>query len=209
MEFDNRAASSSSTLFSTPRQTSGAPTFARPRPELQQNFGSAQKKGLSSSRKKLIFIQMDEYVSPALDDVFAALAHPTRRQMLVLLENQGSKVTDLAARFDCSLNVASKHIQSLERAGLVRRERHGRVHRLSLDPAPLADAAAFIERYRVRWERQLGRLGNYLDRLAKERKTPPVKNSRKTHHDPDHPRSPHRPAVFPSGVSRLRGLDPT
>jgi DNA-binding transcriptional ArsR family regulator len=153
---------------------------------------------------------MDEYEYPALDDVFAALAHPTRRQMLVLLEKQGSKVTELAARFDCALNVASKHIQRLERAGLVRRERNGRVHSLSLDPAPLADAAAFIERYRVRWERQLGRLGNYLDQLAKERKAPPAKNSRRrTHYDPNHPRSPHRPAVFPSGVSGLRGLDKT
>ena len=122
---------------------------------------------------------MDEYVSSALDDVFAALAHPTRRQMLVLLENEGLKVTELAARFDCSLNVASKHIQSLERAGLVHRERHGRVHSLSLDPAPLADAAAFIERYRVRWERQLGRLGNYLDQLAKVRKAPPAKELKK------------------------------
>jgi DNA-binding transcriptional ArsR family regulator len=152
---------------------------------------------------------MDEYASPSLDDVFAALALPTRRQMLVLLENQGAKVTDLAARFDCSFNVASKHIQSLERAGLVRRERRGRVHRLSLGPEPLADAAAFIERYRVRWERQLRRLGNYLDQLAAERKTLSAKNSKRTHHDPDHPRSPHRPAVFPSSVSRLRGLDPT
>jgi DNA-binding transcriptional ArsR family regulator len=118
-----------------------------------------------------MFIHMDEYKAAALDQVFAALAHATRREMLVLLESDGSTVTDLAARFDCSLNVASKHIQSLERAGLVRRERYGRLHSLTLDPAPLVDAAAFIERYRVRWEQQLGHLGRYLDQLAKERKS--------------------------------------
>lgn len=77
-------------------------------------------------------------------------------------------VTDLAAHFDCSLNVVSKHIQSLERARLVVRHREGRVHRLQLAPAPLAEASAFIARYRERWERQFDRLGKYLDKVAAE-----------------------------------------
>jgi DNA-binding transcriptional ArsR family regulator len=109
---------------------------------------------------------MDEYQSTALDQTFAALSHPVRRRMLHLLAKEDVCVTDLAANFDCSLNVVSKHIQSLERAGLVQRERQGRVHRLQFSPAPLAKASSFLERYRERWERQFDRLAAYLDKVA-------------------------------------------
>lgn len=115
-----------------------------------------------------IIIQMDEYKPTILDFTFSALAHPARRRILELLASDDVCVTDLAANFDCSLNVVSKHIQSLERAGLVRRSREGRVHRLQLEPAPLAKASAFIERYRDRWERQFDRLAGYLDKVAAE-----------------------------------------
>jgi DNA-binding transcriptional ArsR family regulator len=107
---------------------------------------------------------MDEY-SPALDNTFSALAHPTRRRMLDLLAAGEMCVTDLAGRFPSALNVASKHIMSLERAGLVKRRREGRVHHLEMNATPLAEAAAFIERYRERWERQFDRLARYLDEL--------------------------------------------
>lgn len=85
--------------------------------------------------------------------------------MLDLLAGGEMRVTDLAARFPGALNVASRHIMSLERAGLVKRRREGRVHHLQMDAAPLAEAAAFIERYRARWERQFDRLARYLDEL--------------------------------------------
>ena len=58
--------------------------------------------------------------------------------MLDVLVKEPVRVTDLAAEFDCSLNVASKHIMSLERAGLVRREQKGREHWLALNAAPLS-----------------------------------------------------------------------
>jgi DNA-binding transcriptional ArsR family regulator len=111
---------------------------------------------------------MDEYQPTILDHTFSALSHPARRRILELLASDEICVTDLAANFDCSLNVVSKHIQSLERAGLVRRSREGRVHRLRLEPTPLAAASAFIERYRDRWERQFDRLAKYLDKVAME-----------------------------------------
>ncbi|WP_009962739.1 ArsR/SmtB family transcription factor [Verrucomicrobium spinosum] len=104
----------------------------------------------------------------ALDYTFSALAHPTRRGMLELLAREPVRVTDLAAQFDCSLNVASKHILNLERAGLVRREQKGREHWLRLDATPLSDASAFVQRYRKLWERQLDRLGAYLDTMASQ-----------------------------------------
>lgn len=100
-----------------------------------------------------------------LDGVFSALAHPTRRKMLELLSAEDLCVTDLADSFPGALNVASKHIKYLESAGLVKRQRQGRVHHLKLQAAPLADAAEFIERYRKRWESQLDRLADYLGEL--------------------------------------------
>ena len=113
----------------------------------------------------------------ALDFTFAALAHPTRRQMLEVLVREPIRVTDLAAQFDCSLNVASKHIMKLERAGLVRREQRGREHWLALNAAPLSDAAAFVQRYHRLWGRQLDRLGAYLDSMAKEDSAAPLKRA--------------------------------
>ena len=96
--------------------------------------------------------------------------------MLALLAMSDRRVTDLAADFDCSLNVVSKHIQVMERAGLVRREQSGRVHQIHLEAAPLREAAAFIQRYRKRWEGKLDRLAGYLDQMAEEeRKGPAVK----------------------------------
>ena len=107
---------------------------------------------------------MDEY-SDHLDDVFSALAHPTRRKMLELFASKEWCVTELAGRFPGSLNVVSKHVKSLERAGLVSRRCQGRVHHLKMNPAPLADASEFINRHRKRWARQLHRLATYMDDL--------------------------------------------
>lgn len=88
------------------------------------------------------------------------------------------RVTDLAARFDCSLNVASKHILSLERAALVSRQRQGREHRLHLETAPLVEASTFIERYRLLWEKQFDQLASYLDKMAAAEKGAPSTKSR-------------------------------
>ena len=93
---------------------------------------------------------MDEYPEP-IDFTFAALAHPTRRRILDLLARGDRRVTDLAAEFDSSLNVVSRHIKSLERAGLVRRTQSGRVHQLRFDAAPLTEVTAMVEHYRALW----------------------------------------------------------
>jgi DNA-binding transcriptional ArsR family regulator len=121
---------------------------------------------------------MGEQLS-TLDHTFSALAHPTRRSMLEVLVREPIRVTDLAAQFDCSLNVASKHILSLERAGLVRREQKGREHWLRLEAAPLSDAAAFVQRYRRFWEQQMDRLGTYLDSMAESPKASRATKSKK------------------------------
>ncbi len=103
-----------------------------------------------------------------LDAVFTALAHTARRRMLGLVVGNGCSVTELAGEFDCSLNVVSKHVKVLEKAGLVQREQTGRVHQIRLEPKPLRKAAAFIERYEKIWERKLDKLSGHLDRMASQ-----------------------------------------
>ena len=96
--------------------------------------------------------------SSLLDDTYAALAHPVRREMIRSLGRGDRRVTELAAPFDISLAAASKHIRVLEAAGLVIRRVEGREHHLSLDVEPLSEAERWIERNTRLWERRLDRL---------------------------------------------------
>jgi len=105
-----------------------------------------------------------------LDDTLVALADDTRRSILKRLAAGDARVTEVAAPFAISLNSVSKHIRILERAGLVRRRIAGRDHFLSLDPAPLDDAAAWLQRERAAWATRLDRLEAALraeDAIAK------------------------------------------
>jgi DNA-binding transcriptional ArsR family regulator len=111
---------------------------------------------------------MGERQSASLDGVFNALCDPTRRAILARLTDTDSRVTDIAAEFPISLNSISKHIRMLERAGLVKRSIAGREHLLSLNAAPLAEAAMWIEHYRRFWEGRLAALEEYV--LTKQRK---------------------------------------
>ncbi len=101
---------------------------------------------------------MGEYRTLPLDRLFVAVADPTRRAILARLSSSDARVTDLAADFPISLNSTSKHIKMLERAGLVRREVIGRDHVLSLNAAPLAEAAAWINHYKSFWNDRLAAL---------------------------------------------------
>lgn len=93
--------------------------------------------------------------SPLLDGVFQALSDPTRRAMLQALAGQPRTVGELAAPFDISLAGASKHIQVLERAGLIHREVEGRVHTCHLDARPLHAGAEWISHYERFWNGKL------------------------------------------------------
>lgn len=113
---------------------------------------------------------MGEYDSRQLDGVFNALCDPTRRAILARLTDTDARVTDIAARFPISLNSISKHIRMLERAGLVKRTVNGRDHLLSLNAAPLSDAAQWIEHYRRFWEGRLAALDEYVTSRKRKRK---------------------------------------
>src|SRR5437870_5072387 len=103
-----------------------------------------------------------------LDAVFFALSDPVRRAILQRLDGGAFLVSEIAEPFDISLQAVSRHIQVLVRAGLVTQARSGRISRCSLDAAPLADAAAFLNHYAKYWQAQFETLAAHLDRIEKE-----------------------------------------
>jgi len=98
-----------------------------------------------------------------LDLTFAALADSTRRAILARLADGDATVGQIAEPFNISRPAVSKHLRVLERAGLVRTTRDGRLSRCGLDAAPMRDAAEWVEKYRVFWENQLDALTRYLE----------------------------------------------
>jgi DNA-binding transcriptional ArsR family regulator len=115
---------------------------------------------------------MVELASDRLDAIFHALADPTRREMLLELANGERSVGELAEPFAISLAAASKHIKTLERAGLIRRTVRGRTHLCRLEAGPLATAQGWLGAYERFWTNRLG----VLERMIREeeaRKNPP------------------------------------
>jgi DNA-binding transcriptional ArsR family regulator len=108
---------------------------------------------------------MVEFSSKVLDRTFGALADPTRRRILARLAKGEGCVTDLARPHAMSLAAVSKHLIVLEKAGLVKRRREGRVHSLTLEAKPMQEAQAWIDRYRKFWEGNLDQFENYLEKL--------------------------------------------
>ena len=98
----------------------------------------------------------------SLDATLIALADPTRRAIVQRLTRGEARVTELAEPFAMSLNGVSKHIRVLERARIVSRRRLGREHLLSLNVAPLDDAAAWIDAQRTLWLARLDMLADLL-----------------------------------------------
>lgn len=104
---------------------------------------------------------MVEY-SSALDHVFAAVADPTRRAIIKHLARRPARVTDIARKFPVSLNAVSKHLKTLERAGLVEREVVGREHRCRLNAGPLKNASLWLIEMQAFWEERLDALENHV-----------------------------------------------
>ncbi len=97
-----------------------------------------------------------------LDATFRALADPTRRAILAALARGQTPVSVLAAPHRMSLPAVMKHLQVLERAGLVRQRKRGRVRHCRLSAQPLKQADAWLSRYRMFWEKQFDALDRYL-----------------------------------------------
>lgn len=97
-----------------------------------------------------------------LSTVFAALADPTRRAILARLADGDATVTELTAPLPISMAAVSRHLKVLEQAALISRTRSGKLRGSHLEPAPLRDAADWIDRYRQLWDSSLDRLDAHL-----------------------------------------------
>ena len=102
--------------------------------------------------------------SAQLDRVFSALADPTRRAILRRLTHRPATINEIAKPFRVSLNAISKHVMTLERAGILRRQIKGREHYCWIEPGPLREANEWLEHYRQFWEQRLDALEAYVAR---------------------------------------------
>lgn len=111
-----------------------------------------------------------------LDATFAALADPTRRAILARLSSGEASVSELAEPFAMSQPAISKHLKVLERAGLISRGRDAQRRPRKLEAKPLAEATAWLERYRQVLEGNFQRLDALLDGLQMKDKRGRRKN---------------------------------
>lgn len=102
-----------------------------------------------------------------LDDVFGAISHPARRQMLDLLREADRAVNAITAYFKMSRPAVSQHLRVLLDAGLVTEQRHGRERRYRLVPERLAPVREWIAHYEQFWDDHLLRLQKHLNKKNK------------------------------------------
>jgi DNA-binding transcriptional ArsR family regulator len=101
-----------------------------------------------------------------LDQVFFALADPTRRTVLERLGTGPSTMSDLARPFDMALPSFLQHMHVLEESKLVRSRKEGRVRTYELTPQPLEAMGGWLEEQRSLWNRRLDQLDHYLKQFA-------------------------------------------
>jgi DNA-binding transcriptional ArsR family regulator len=91
-----------------------------------------------------------------LTDVLTAISHPTRRAIIKQLAATGpTRFLDVAQPFDTALNAVTKHLRTLERAGLIERKKQGREVMISFRPEPLRKVAGWVHEYEQFWNTQL------------------------------------------------------
>ena len=104
-----------------------------------------------------------------VDDVFRALADSTRRQVVERLRRSPASVSELAQPFDMALPSFVQHLRVLEKAGVVRSTKTGRVRVYSLEQHRLRLAERWLERQRGVWEQRLDQLDEHLLTLKRKR----------------------------------------
>jgi DNA-binding transcriptional ArsR family regulator len=99
----------------------------------------------------------------SLNVIFSALSDPTRRAILERLAGGEASVTELAEPFAMSLPAISKHLHILENAGLIIRQKEGRVHHLRIAADSMKEALEWLSRYRSFWNEQFDSLSRFLE----------------------------------------------
>jgi DNA-binding transcriptional ArsR family regulator len=105
-----------------------------------------------------------------LDATFAALADPTRRAILAKLARGEASVMELAEPFDMSQPAVTKHLNVLERAGLITRRREGARRPCNLEPERLQELARWLGTFQEFWEDSFSRMDDYLEQLQRKEK---------------------------------------
>jgi DNA-binding transcriptional ArsR family regulator len=108
------------------------------------------------------------YQEARLDQVFRALADPTRRAVLARLSTGPTSTSELARPFRMALPSFTQHLGVLEECGLVRSRKRGRVRTYELAPQPLAAAETWIAKQRAVWQKRLDQLDSYLEQLKEQ-----------------------------------------
>jgi DNA-binding transcriptional ArsR family regulator len=111
---------------------------------------------------------MTDGAEDQLSRTFAALADPTRRQILARLANGEATVNELAEPFDMSLQAVSKHLKVLERAGLISRGRQAQWRPARLNVGPLESASEWAQRYREIAQDRFDRLDAEIQRIKSQ-----------------------------------------
>ena len=96
-------------------------------------------------------------------DVFAAIAHPVRRQLLDMLSKRDQSVKELTEPFDMSRPAISQHLRILLDVGLVSEKRQGRERHYQLHPEGLREVQRWLQTYQRFWGDHLAALGNFLE----------------------------------------------
>ena len=113
---------------------------------------------------------MVQYNQARFDASFAALSDATRRGVLEQLGGANASITDLAEKFHMTLTGMKKHVDVLERAGLVTTAKVGRVRTCKLGLRRLEEEAAWIERYRQLWDARFDELDRVVQELKRKEK---------------------------------------
>ncbi len=103
--------------------------------------------------------------SPQLDLIFASLAHPIRRDILRRGEHEEMSVSELAVPYGVSIAAISKHIQILEKAGLISKRRRGKQQFVTVSGTAFRQASAYLKHYENLWNGRLNLLEQFLAKL--------------------------------------------
>lgn len=105
-----------------------------------------------------------------LDQLFSALSDQTRRNMLKMLSKSGLTVSEVGESFGLSKQAISKHLKVLEEAGLISKEKDGRIQRCKFNPNALEPIQKNVDQYREFWNHQFDALGEYINSMNKQKK---------------------------------------
>jgi DNA-binding transcriptional ArsR family regulator len=105
----------------------------------------------------------------SLSTVLTAISHPTRRAIIGRLATGPARFLEVAEPFDTALNAVTKHLKSLERAGLIVRRKRGREVFISLRAAPLRHVAEWIHEYEHFWNERLDEFEQFFARKPRRK----------------------------------------